>query len=224
MTPCSAAACGSFSSRESSRSTCVRTRLGQLERRELLAQLVDLGLRRVLLAELLLDRLELLAQDPLALALLHLGRGPGSGSCEPIATMSSSRARISDRRRRRRATSTSSSSAWRSSVLIRSAPAIRWLSADGSSRLATAICSSSGRYGTSSMICAERLLHVAHQRGQLGALLDHVRQLGDAGGEVGLAPSPSSRCARAGRPGRGSRSDPSGTLSMRATMPATPTS
>ena len=69
-----------------------------------------------------------------------------------MATTSSSRARISDSRRSRLATSTSSSSAWLSSVLIRSAPAIRWLSADGSSRLATAICSSSGRYGTSSMM------------------------------------------------------------------------
>ena len=73
MTPCSAAACGIFSSRESSRSTCVRTLLGQLELVERGAQLVDLRLGRVLLAELVLDRLQLLAQDPLALALLHLG-------------------------------------------------------------------------------------------------------------------------------------------------------
>ncbi len=71
---------------------------------------------------------------------------------EPMATMSSSRASISDSRRSRLATSTSSSSSCFSSVLIRSEPAIRWASADGSSRLATAICSSSGRYGTSSMI------------------------------------------------------------------------
>ena len=47
--------------------------LGQLERGELLAQLVDLGLGRVALAELLLDRLQLLAQDVLALGLVHLG-------------------------------------------------------------------------------------------------------------------------------------------------------
>ena len=45
----------------------------QLELLERRAQLVDLRLGRVLLAELLLDRLHLLAQDPLALALLHLG-------------------------------------------------------------------------------------------------------------------------------------------------------
>ncbi len=47
--------------------------LRQLERGELLAQLVDLRLGGILLAELVLDRLHLLAQDPLALALLHLG-------------------------------------------------------------------------------------------------------------------------------------------------------
>ena len=39
---------------------------------EPLAQLLDLGLLRVVLAELLLDRLQLLAQEVLALALLHL--------------------------------------------------------------------------------------------------------------------------------------------------------
>ena len=73
MTPCSAAACGSFSSRESSRSATLRTVLGQLDLGELLAQLLDLGLGRVALAELLLDRLELLAQQVLALGLVELG-------------------------------------------------------------------------------------------------------------------------------------------------------
>ncbi len=46
--------------------------LGQRERREALAKLVHLGELRVALAELLLDRLQLLAQEVLALALLHL--------------------------------------------------------------------------------------------------------------------------------------------------------
>ena len=40
---------------------------------DLLAELVDLGLLRVVLAELALDRLELLAEDVLALGLVHLG-------------------------------------------------------------------------------------------------------------------------------------------------------
>ena len=73
MTPYSAAADGSFSSRPSSRSAAFAHVLRQVvERVELLAQLVHLGLLRVALAELLLDRLQLLAQEVLALALLHL--------------------------------------------------------------------------------------------------------------------------------------------------------
>ena len=47
--------------------------LGQLRLVEPLAQLVHLGLLGVALAELGLDRLQLLAQEVLALALLHLG-------------------------------------------------------------------------------------------------------------------------------------------------------
>src|SRR5262249_20800657 len=44
-----------------------------LERFEPLAELLDLSLLRVALAELVLDRLQLLAQEVLALSLLHLG-------------------------------------------------------------------------------------------------------------------------------------------------------
>ena len=47
--------------------------LWELEAVQLLPQLVDLGLLGVPLAELLLDRLQLLAKEELALALLHLG-------------------------------------------------------------------------------------------------------------------------------------------------------
>ena len=73
MTPYSAAADGSFSSRPSSRSAALRTSSGKfVERGELLAQLLDLGLLRVAFAELLLDRLQLLSEEVLALALLHL--------------------------------------------------------------------------------------------------------------------------------------------------------
>ena len=72
MTPYSAAAGGSFSRRASSRSRRLLRVLGQLERLEPLAQLVDLRLLGVALAELVLDRLQLLAEEELALALLHL--------------------------------------------------------------------------------------------------------------------------------------------------------
>src|SRR5436853_7856417 len=46
--------------------------LRQLERCETLAQLIDLRLLGVAFAELVLDRLQLLAQEELALSLLHL--------------------------------------------------------------------------------------------------------------------------------------------------------
>ena len=47
--------------------------LGHAGGLDLVAELVDLGLLRVVLAELALDRLELLAEDVLALGLVHLG-------------------------------------------------------------------------------------------------------------------------------------------------------
>ncbi len=71
---------------------------------------------------------------------------------DPSSITSSSRARISDRRRSRWVTLRSSSSACLSSVLIRRDPAIMWPSTSGSSTFATATCSSSGRYGSPSMM------------------------------------------------------------------------
>ena len=47
--------------------------VGHAGRLDLVAQLVDLGLLRIVLTQLALDRLELLAQDVLALGLVHLG-------------------------------------------------------------------------------------------------------------------------------------------------------
>ena len=73
MTPYSAAAGGSFSSRESSRVAALRTSSGRSSSSSRAAQLVQLGLLRVALAELVLDRLQLLAEVELALALLELG-------------------------------------------------------------------------------------------------------------------------------------------------------
>ena len=73
MTPYSAAADGSRSSRESSRVAALRTSSGSSSSSSRAAQLVQLGLLRVALAELVLDRLQLLAEVELALALLELG-------------------------------------------------------------------------------------------------------------------------------------------------------
>ena len=72
MTPCSAAAAGSRSSRDSSRSAALRTSSGSAIESQPLAELLDLGPLGVALAELVLDRLQLLAQEELALSLLHL--------------------------------------------------------------------------------------------------------------------------------------------------------
>jgi len=54
-------------------------------------------------------------------------------------------------------TSRSSSSCCFSSTLMRSEPAIMWASSEGSSMLASATDSSSGRYGVCSMIWANVL-------------------------------------------------------------------
>ena len=72
MTPCSAAAGGSFSSRESSRSAAFGACSGSFGRLDLLAQFVDFGLLLVALPELVLDRFQLLAQEELALAFVDL--------------------------------------------------------------------------------------------------------------------------------------------------------
>ena len=72
MTPCSAAACGRRSRRDELAVDLRADLLGQRDLGELLAQLVDLRLARVVLPQLLLDRLELLAQEELALGAVDL--------------------------------------------------------------------------------------------------------------------------------------------------------
>ena len=69
----SAAATGIFDSRSSSRSASFLTAVGHAGRVDLVAQLVDLLGLLVAFAELLLDRLHLLAQEVLALVLADLG-------------------------------------------------------------------------------------------------------------------------------------------------------
>ena len=119
--------------------------LGQVERRELLAQLVGLGGGLVELAELLLDRLELLAQDELALRAVHLGLHLVLDLRADRDDLELAREHLGQAAQAACATLTSSSSACFCSVGSRSEPEMRWLSALASSTLATAICSSSGR-------------------------------------------------------------------------------
>ncbi len=177
--------------------------LGQLELGERGAQLVDLRLGRVLLAELVLDRLELLAQDPLALALLHLGvdlaldlgadrddvelAGEDLGQpSQPAGDVDLLQQRLAllglDPQR------AGDQVAERGRVVEVGDRHLQLL----------------GEVRDLLDDVAERLLDVAHQRGQLRAFLDDVGQLGDARREVGLLAASTRRCARAGRPGRGS--------------------
>ena len=108
----------------------------------------------------------------------------------PIATTSSSRARISERRRSRLATSSSSSSACFSSVGSRSAPAIRWREHRRVIDVGDHHLELLGQVRDLPDDRGERLLDVAHQRGQLGAALDDVGGLGDLGHQVGLGLGP----------------------------------
>ena len=201
MTPCSAACVGRFSSRPSSRSTCLRTSSGRS---------IAASCSRSSLASAA-DSSNSPSSSWIALSCWRRTNSRcvrSISDCtwfwisEPIEMTSSSRASTSARRRSRRRRRSPRAAPASRSVGSRSEPAMRWLSALASSTLATAICSSSGRYGHGLDDLRERLLDVAHERRELGRLLDDVGQLGDLGDEVGLLAASSGRCARAGRPGR----------------------
>ena len=85
-------------------------------RLDLLAQLVDLGLLRVVLAQLALDGLELLAQDVLALGLVHLGLDLGLDPTLQLEDLDLAGARKFETSLRRSVTSIVSSISWRCSV------------------------------------------------------------------------------------------------------------
>ena len=72
MTEYSGEAAGSFSSRDSSRCASLQRLLGHTGLLDLLAQFIDCGGLFALFAQFLLDGLELLAQEILALRLAHL--------------------------------------------------------------------------------------------------------------------------------------------------------
>ena len=107
---------------------------------------------------------------------------------------------------------------------MRRAPAIRWASAAGSSRLATASLQLLGQVGDLLDDLREGALDVAGQRLQLLARpLDDVGQLGDPRDQVGLLGDVGPSRTR-WMPWTSTRRVPSGTLSMRETTPTTPTS
>ena len=159
--------------------------LGQRDRSQLLAQLVDLGLGRVALAQLGLDRLELLAQHVLALRVvelgLHLGLDPRPDrrhlelarehlgeAVQPLADVELLQQRL---------------------LLLRLDPQRAGYQVRQRRRVVQVGDGHLELLGEVRDVlddAQERLLHVAHQRGQLGALVEHVRRLDDARDEVGL--------------------------------------
>ena len=184
---------GATSSGSASASSCSRSSLASA------GGLVEL-------AELLLDRLELLAQEVLALALVDLGLDLGLDlACRSRSPRARARGSPT-RRRRRRATSTSSSSACFSSVGSRSEPAMRCAERATGRRCwrPRAAAPRAGR-GPPRRSRVKVCLDVAHERRRARATRrDDVGQLLDLGDEVGLLARPSATIAHAlARPGRG---------------------
>ena len=157
--------------------------VGQVQRGELLAQLVGLRRRLVELAELVLDRLELLAQDELALRTVHLGLhlvldlradrddlelarehlGEAAQPARDVRLLEQLLLLVGRQPQR-----AGDQVAQRARVLD---------VGDGDLQLLGQV-----RHGLDDL--RERLLHAAHERGQLERLLDDVGQLGDLGDEV----------------------------------------
>ncbi len=185
MTPCSAAAWGSFSSRASSRSAWRRTSSGSVIAASCSrssATSASAGSRSPSSSWIALS----CSRRTYSRCVLSSSDCTCDWIRDPIAATSSSRARISDSRRSRRPTSRSSSSACFSSAGIRSAPAIRCASADGSAEVRDRELELLGQVRDVLDDPAERLLHVAHQRGQLRPLGQLVGRGLDRGDEVRL--------------------------------------
>ena len=222
MTPCSAACVGRFSSRESSRSTCLRTSSGRSS---------SASCSRSSLASAA-DSSNSPSSSWIALSCWRRTNSRcvrSISDCtwlwisEPIEMTSSSRASTSVSRRRRSATFDSSSSACFSSVGRRSDPEMRWLSPLASSTFATAICSSSGRYGTASTICENVCCTL-----RMSAVSSSDSSTTSGSSEISAVRYGVSLVHVSIRtrwaPWTSRRKVPSGTLSIRATTPTTPTS
>ena len=177
--------------------------LGEVDLGELPAQLVHLGLGGVALAELLLDRLELLAQHVLALGAVELGLDLRLDARADVHHLELAREDL------------------------RQPPQPPRHVALGQQRLLLLRLDPQGagdQVGERRRVLQvghrqlellrqvrdrlddvrEGLLHVAHQGRQLGPFRDDVGQLGDGARRDTAAPPPSARAARAGPTGRGS--------------------
>ena len=178
MTPYSAAAGGSFSSRAELALDRLARVLGQRRRSSRSRSSVELGLLLVALAELLLDRLQLLAQEVLALALLDLGLHLRLDLRAELDHLELAAEDPRARSRSRSPTSACSSSALLLLGLDAAASRRRGGRArSGRRRSRPRAASSSGRYGTSAITRPNSVLDVAGQRLDLGRLLDAVGHL-----------------------------------------------
>ena len=184
MTPCSAAACGSFSSRDSSRSACLRTSSGSSRASSCSRRSSTSASVGSLLAQLLLDRLELLAQDELALGLVDLGLDLGLDARADRDDLELAREDL-----RQPPQPLGDVDLLEQLLLLLGLDPQR---AGDQVRERRRVVEVGDRHlqllgEVRDLLddARERLLHVAHQRRQLGALLDDVGQLLDARDRVG---------------------------------------
>ncbi len=163
--------------------------VGQLEHLELGAQVVHLGLGRVLLPQLLLDRLELLAQDIVALRALHLRhdlrldlRADGDDVQLAREHLGEPPQPLGDVDLLQQRLLLLDLDPQRAGDQVRERGRVLEV---GHRHLQLL-----GEVGDLLDDVRERLLDVAHQRGQLRPLLDLVGQLADLRHEVGLLAHP----------------------------------
>ncbi len=185
MTPCSAAAGGSFSSRESSRSAALRACSGSSACLDLLAQLVDFGLLLVALPQLVLDRFQLLAQEELALAFVDFGLDLGLDLGAELDDLE-----LAGEDLRERAQPGGDVDLLEQLLLFLGRDPQRAgdqvAEGGGVVDVGDRHLQLLGQVGDLLDDLREGALHVAGQRLEFGALVDHVGQLGDPRDQVGL--------------------------------------
>ena len=197
--------------------------LGQLRRLDLLAQFVDFGLLLVALAELVLDRFQLLAQEELALAFvdlrldLRLDLGAELDHLE-----------LAGEDLREVAQAVGDVDLLQQLLLLLGRDPQRAGDQVAERRRVVDVGDRHlqllRQVGDLLDDLREGALDVAGQRLELGARLDHVGQLGDPRDQVGLLGDVGRRAHPLGPLDEDRAGVPSGTLIIRATTPTTPTS
>ena len=185
MTPCSAAAGGSFSSRESSRSAAFSACSGSSASSIRWRSSFDLGLLLVPLPQLVLDRFHLLAQEELALAFVDFGLDLGLDLAAELDHLE-----LAGEDLREPAQPRGDVDLLQQLLLFlgRDPQRAGDQVAEGGGVLDVGHrhLQLLGQVGDVLDDLREGALHVAGQRLQLGPLVDHVGQLGDPRHQVGL--------------------------------------